>query len=155
MRFHRRLRQQTWLYFCRTSRVRCHLTTRHRRPTPTTSKPGRSLSGFVRRRRAASIATPVPKPWLRYEMSTTDFSSSFLCSLATGKSTPTWSSIFPARSRPKWSVPPAARYRWKPRLTNVQIYERGCASITNCVDLWTSYCSFKMETTHTPHIVRE
>ncbi|KXJ95343.1 hypothetical protein Micbo1qcDRAFT_187457 [Microdochium bolleyi] len=35
------------------------------------------------------------------------------------------------------------------------IYERGCASITNCVDLWTSYCSFKMETTHTPHLVRE
>ncbi|KAH8675999.1 pre-mRNA-processing factor 39 [Xylariales sp. PMI_506] len=35
------------------------------------------------------------------------------------------------------------------------IYERGCASVTNCVDLWTSYCSFKMETTHTPHLVRE
>ncbi|OTB06678.1 hypothetical protein M426DRAFT_318739 [Hypoxylon sp. CI-4A] len=35
------------------------------------------------------------------------------------------------------------------------IYERGCASITNCVDLWASYCSFKMETTHTPHLVRE
>ncbi|KAI1818402.1 pre-mRNA-processing factor 39 [Poronia punctata] len=35
------------------------------------------------------------------------------------------------------------------------IYERGCASIKNCVDLWASYCSFKMETTHTPHLVRE
>ncbi|KAJ4297135.1 hypothetical protein N0V88_004053 [Collariella sp. IMI 366227] len=35
------------------------------------------------------------------------------------------------------------------------IYERGCASITNSVDLWTEYCSFKMETTHTPHLVRE
>ncbi|KAI0482268.1 pre-mRNA-processing factor 39 [Xylariaceae sp. FL0804] len=35
------------------------------------------------------------------------------------------------------------------------IYERGCASITNCVDLWTSYCSFKTETTHTPQLVRE
>ncbi|KAI0125910.1 pre-mRNA-processing factor 39 [Xylariales sp. AK1849] len=35
------------------------------------------------------------------------------------------------------------------------IYERGCASVTNCVDLWASYCSFKMETTHTPHLVRE
>jgi len=35
------------------------------------------------------------------------------------------------------------------------IYERGCASITNSVDLWTDYCSFKMETTHTPHLVRE
>ncbi|KAI0020156.1 pre-mRNA-processing factor 39 [Xylariomycetidae sp. FL0641] len=35
------------------------------------------------------------------------------------------------------------------------IYERGCASITNCVDLWASYCSFKMETTHTPQLVRE
>ncbi|KAK4181657.1 hypothetical protein QBC36DRAFT_317573 [Triangularia setosa] len=35
------------------------------------------------------------------------------------------------------------------------IYERGCASITNSVDLWTEYCSFKMETTHIPHLVRE
>ncbi|KAH6634363.1 hypothetical protein B0J18DRAFT_415983 [Chaetomium sp. MPI-SDFR-AT-0129] len=35
------------------------------------------------------------------------------------------------------------------------VYERGCASITNSVDLWTQYCSFKMETTHTPHLVRE
>ncbi|KAK4136434.1 hypothetical protein BT67DRAFT_439427 [Trichocladium antarcticum] len=35
------------------------------------------------------------------------------------------------------------------------IYERGCASITNSVDLWTEYCAFKMETTHTPHLVRE
>lgn len=37
----------------------------------------------------------------------------------------------------------------------VQVYERGCASITNSVDLWTDYCSFKMETTHDPHLVRE
>ena len=36
-----------------------------------------------------------------------------------------------------------------------QIYERGCASITNCVDLWASYCSFKMETNHNPDLVRE
>lgn len=35
------------------------------------------------------------------------------------------------------------------------IYERGCASITNCVDLWASYCSFKMETNHNPDLVRE
>ncbi|KAI5466611.1 hypothetical protein BGZ63DRAFT_2489 [Mariannaea sp. PMI_226] len=35
------------------------------------------------------------------------------------------------------------------------VYERGCASITNSVDLWTEYCSFKMETTHDPHLVRE
>ncbi|KAG5983653.1 hypothetical protein E4U55_007577 [Claviceps digitariae] len=35
------------------------------------------------------------------------------------------------------------------------VYERGCASITNSVDLWTEYCSFKMETTHDPQIVRE
>ncbi|WXC55484.1 hypothetical protein SNK03_001432 [Fusarium graminearum] len=35
------------------------------------------------------------------------------------------------------------------------VYERGCASITNSVDLWTDYCSFKMETTHDPHLVRE
>lgn len=35
------------------------------------------------------------------------------------------------------------------------VYERGCAAITNSVDLWTDYCSFKMETTHVPHLVRE
>ncbi|KAK5663474.1 hypothetical protein OQA88_3904 [Cercophora sp. LCS_1] len=35
------------------------------------------------------------------------------------------------------------------------VYERGCASITNSVDLWTSYCAFKMDTTHTPQLVRE
>ncbi|KAG5986268.1 hypothetical protein E4U54_005513, partial [Claviceps lovelessii] len=35
------------------------------------------------------------------------------------------------------------------------VYERGCANITNSVDLWTEYCSFKMETTHDPQIVRE
>ncbi|KAK2590303.1 hypothetical protein QQS21_012016 [Conoideocrella luteorostrata] len=35
------------------------------------------------------------------------------------------------------------------------VYERGCASITNSVDLWTDYCSFKMETTHDPQIVRD
>ncbi|KAL3306807.1 pre-mRNA-processing factor 39 [Colletotrichum asianum] len=35
------------------------------------------------------------------------------------------------------------------------VYERGCASITNSVDLWTDYCSFKMETTHVPHLVRD
>ncbi|KAK3383216.1 hypothetical protein B0T24DRAFT_519426 [Lasiosphaeria ovina] len=35
------------------------------------------------------------------------------------------------------------------------VYERGCASITNSVDLWTEYCSFKTETTHTPQLVRE
>ncbi|KAF4974039.1 hypothetical protein FZEAL_9011 [Fusarium zealandicum] len=40
-------------------------------------------------------------------------------------------------------------------LTSDQVYERGCANITNSVDLWTDYCSFKMETTHDPHLVRE
>ncbi|KAG6041287.1 hypothetical protein E4U41_005115 [Claviceps citrina] len=35
------------------------------------------------------------------------------------------------------------------------VYERGCANITNSVDLWTEYCSFRMETTHDPQIVRE
>lgn len=35
------------------------------------------------------------------------------------------------------------------------IYERGCASISHSVDLWKEYCSFKMETTHVPHLVRE
>ncbi|KAL1888014.1 hypothetical protein Cpir12675_006331 [Ceratocystis pirilliformis] len=35
------------------------------------------------------------------------------------------------------------------------IYERGCASIGNSVDLWTEYCSFKMETTHVPQPIRD
>ncbi|CAK7223405.1 hypothetical protein SCUCBS95973_005167 [Sporothrix curviconia] len=35
------------------------------------------------------------------------------------------------------------------------VYERGCASITNSVDLWMQYCTFKLETTHEPQPVRE
>jgi pre-mRNA-processing factor 39 len=35
------------------------------------------------------------------------------------------------------------------------VYERGVACISHSVDLWTEYCSFKMETTHSPHLVRE
>jgi len=35
------------------------------------------------------------------------------------------------------------------------VYERGVASITNSVDLWTNYCSFKTETSHDADIIRE
>ena len=35
------------------------------------------------------------------------------------------------------------------------VYERGVSSITNSVDLWTNYCSFKTETSHDPEIIRE
>jgi pre-mRNA-processing factor 39 len=35
------------------------------------------------------------------------------------------------------------------------VYERGVASITNSVDLWTNYCSFKVETSHDSDIIRE
>ncbi|KIX00460.1 uncharacterized protein Z518_10600 [Rhinocladiella mackenziei CBS 650.93] len=35
------------------------------------------------------------------------------------------------------------------------VYERGVASITNSVDLWTNYCSFKTETSHDAEIIRE
>lgn len=35
------------------------------------------------------------------------------------------------------------------------VYERGISSITNSVDLWTNYCSFKTETSHEPEIIRE
>ncbi|KAI6779084.1 Pre-mRNA-processing factor-like protein [Emericellopsis cladophorae] len=35
------------------------------------------------------------------------------------------------------------------------VYERGVAAIISSVDLWTEYCSFKMETTHDPQLVRE
>ncbi|OJJ44519.1 hypothetical protein ASPZODRAFT_153456 [Penicilliopsis zonata CBS 506.65] len=35
------------------------------------------------------------------------------------------------------------------------IYERGVASISPSVDLWTNYCSFKAETSHDADIIRE
>ncbi|KAL1959709.1 hypothetical protein VTO42DRAFT_1295 [Malbranchea cinnamomea] len=35
------------------------------------------------------------------------------------------------------------------------VYERGVASICNSVDLWTNYCSFKVETSHDSDIIRE
>ncbi|KIW72184.1 hypothetical protein PV04_00399 [Phialophora macrospora] len=35
------------------------------------------------------------------------------------------------------------------------IYERGIASVTNSVDLWTNYCSFKTETSHDSDVIRE
>ncbi|KAF8533919.1 hypothetical protein BDD12DRAFT_758524 [Trichophaea hybrida] len=35
------------------------------------------------------------------------------------------------------------------------VYERGIASIGISVDLWTNYCSFKVETSHDPDIIRE
>ena len=35
------------------------------------------------------------------------------------------------------------------------VYERGVASITNSVDLWTNYCGFKVETSHDSEVIRE
>ncbi|EKD17243.1 pre-mRNA-processing factor 39 [Drepanopeziza brunnea f. sp. 'multigermtubi' MB_m1] len=35
------------------------------------------------------------------------------------------------------------------------VYERGVASIATSVDLWTDYCSFKVETSHDPDVIRE
>jgi pre-mRNA-processing factor 39 len=35
------------------------------------------------------------------------------------------------------------------------VFERGIASITNSVDLWSDYCSFKVETCHDPDLIRE
>jgi pre-mRNA-processing factor 39 len=40
-------------------------------------------------------------------------------------------------------------------LRTSQVYERGVASVTNSVDLWTNYCSFKTETSHDADIIRE
>jgi pre-mRNA-processing factor 39 len=40
-------------------------------------------------------------------------------------------------------------------LTGLQVFERGVASITTSVDLWTDYCSFKVETSHDPDVIRE
>lgn len=36
-----------------------------------------------------------------------------------------------------------------------QVYERGVASVTNSVDLWTNYCAFKTETSHDSEVIRE
>jgi pre-mRNA-processing factor 39 len=36
-----------------------------------------------------------------------------------------------------------------------QVYERGVGSIANSVDLWTNYCSFKVETSHDSDVIRE
>ncbi|KAI9809747.1 MAG: hypothetical protein M1825_000180 [Sarcosagium campestre] len=35
------------------------------------------------------------------------------------------------------------------------VYERGVASISNSVDLWTNYCAFKVETSHDNDVIRE
>ncbi|KAL1989168.1 hypothetical protein VTN96DRAFT_3715 [Rasamsonia emersonii] len=35
------------------------------------------------------------------------------------------------------------------------VYERGVASISTSVDLWTNYCSFKLETNHDSDVIRE
>ncbi|RAL63438.1 hypothetical protein DID88_003859 [Monilinia fructigena] len=35
------------------------------------------------------------------------------------------------------------------------VFERGIASIATSVDLWTDYCSFKVETSHDPDVIRE
>ena len=35
------------------------------------------------------------------------------------------------------------------------VYERGIASISNSVDLWTNFCAFKVETSHDPDVIRE
>ncbi|KAI9794861.1 MAG: hypothetical protein M1816_002989 [Peltula sp. TS41687] len=35
------------------------------------------------------------------------------------------------------------------------VYERGVASVSNSVDLWTNYCAFKVETSHDPDVIRE
>lgn len=43
----------------------------------------------------------------------------------------------------------------KHMLTLWQVFERGIASIATSVDLWTDYCSFKVETSHDPDVIRE
>lgn len=35
------------------------------------------------------------------------------------------------------------------------IYERAVSSVTVSVDLWTSYCNFKVDTCHEPELVRD
>jgi pre-mRNA-processing factor 39 len=47
---------------------------------------------------------------------------------------------------------PRMRWNFADRL---QVFERGVASITTSVDLWTDYCSFKVETSHDPDVIRE
>jgi len=38
--------------------------------------------------------------------------------------------------------------------THVQVYERAVGAIPNAVDLWVTYCSFKMNTCHDSEIIR-
>ena len=71
---------------------------------------------------------------------------------------PTWSSISRVRNQQKWyekTQAPARAILLGRANVGPQVYERGIANITHSVDLWTEYCSFKMETTHDPHLVRE
>ena len=35
------------------------------------------------------------------------------------------------------------------------VYERGVASISNSVDLWTNFCNFKVDTSHDNDVIRE
>lgn len=39
--------------------------------------------------------------------------------------------------------------------TAEMVYERGVSCIPNSVDLWTHYCSFKMDTCHDNDVIRE
>ncbi|EHL03177.1 putative Pre-mRNA-processing factor 39 [Glarea lozoyensis 74030] len=41
------------------------------------------------------------------------------------------------------------------KLNNAVVFERGVASIATSVDLWTDYCSFKVETCHESEVIRE
>ncbi|KAJ4370642.1 hypothetical protein N0V83_005163 [Neocucurbitaria cava] len=39
--------------------------------------------------------------------------------------------------------------------TAEEVYERGVSCITTSVDLWANYCTFKMDTSHDPDIIRQ
>ena len=132
----------------------------YRLTTPITSRLGRNLSVPERRLREASTAIPIPRPSRQHEAFMIDSSPSSRCSLDTGRNMPIWSFRLRALKQQIWYV---LKLLWPARATTVlltlvvimQVYERGVASISPSVDLWTNYCSFKAETSHDADVIRE
>ena len=108
-------------------------------------------------KRVAWVAILVLKLSRPCATSTNACSTTFHFSTASGKSTPTSSSLLVGLRRPKWWVPHAIiddTHTCKP-LISVQVYERSVANIPNSVDVWSLYCTFKIETNHDADSIRQ
>ena len=121
----------------------------------TTLRIGRNLSEQLNLSKAVSPEIPVPSPSLRQEIFTIGSWPSFLCCLDTGRNMPTLSSPSREQRQLRWHV--GSRDDLSDPVADgiIQVYERGVASVTNSVDLWTNYCAFKVDTTHDPDVIRE